>query len=179
MSVIVVYTYKTAESLIAACGSGKWKLDIGKARKAKYLVCVRNKTPKPEDHGTVPNELIGPEQHQSAFLVARITGIEPSDEANRSVVLFDRYARVSIPDVWKGWRYPVRYLDSLGDLGILEADLEFLPTEDSPSSPAPAGGVRSLDTPALEGHLTIAEAKRRLARTFGVAPDAIDITIRG
>jgi hypothetical protein len=33
--------------------------------------------------------------------------------------------------------------------------------------------------PALtDGHLTIAEAKKRLAATFGVSTDAVEITIR-
>ncbi len=178
MTVIAVYTYKTADSLVAVGGSGKWKLDVPKARKAKYLVCVRNRNPKPEDHGPVPTEMIGTEEHQSAFLVAKITGIEQSDEESRSIVLFDRYALVSIPYVWKGWRYPVRYLDSLDDLGIFEADLEFVPTDGSAALSRPVPVARSLDTPTLET-LTISEAKRRLARTFGVSPEAIDITIRG
>jgi DNA-binding XRE family transcriptional regulator len=35
------------------------------------------------------------------------------------------------------------------------------------------------DWPRKPGHLTITEAKKRLAAAFGVTPEAIEITIRG
>jgi hypothetical protein len=82
----------------------------------------------------------------------------------------------------KGWKSRIRWARSLRSLGraaqgktakVDEIDSEI--AEDVVSQPPPpAGGELSAGRP-----LTIAEAKRGLAATFGVSPEAIDIIIRG
>lgn len=62
----------------------------------------------------------------------------------------------------------------------MEIDLEGLEwrlvsAARGPSLPPPRESTRSEAEPML----TIAEAKKRLAVTFGVKPDAVEITIRG
>jgi hypothetical protein len=81
---------------------------------------------------------------------------------------------VNIPDAWKGDRNPVKY-STLKKLGIDLSTLEWAPmpelTEPAPEAKAPAATTGA--------PLTMAEAKRGLALTFGVSPEAIEITIRG
>jgi hypothetical protein len=97
---------------------------------------------------------------------------EPGD---RWLIEIDEYARIAIPNVWK-WRNPVKYT-TLADLGIDPTKLTFekVPKrEEEPANP-PTGSTMQWP-PAT---LTIAEAKKALAATFGVKPEAVEISIRG
>jgi hypothetical protein len=59
-------------------------------------------------------------------------------------------------------------------LGINPDQLEFEPVPAVTTFPRPSAAA-----PSIPMKLTIAQAKRALAATFGVTPDAIEITIRG
>jgi hypothetical protein len=92
--------------------------------------------------------------------------------------VFSEFARVNIPDAWHwGHRNPVKYAD-LGELGIDLSQLHWEPmpepSEMMLSLPAEADTLATTDIP-----LTMAQAKKGLALTFGVAPEAIEITIHG
>jgi hypothetical protein len=119
----------------------------------------------------------GKEAHGTAFMVGRIADVVPSTETEgRWLVTFDQYARIDIPDVWQGWRNPVKYT-TLDKLGVSLQGVTF-----QPMPPIDADGEISLephngDKQAFR--LTISEAKRGLAASFGVPPDAVEITIRG
>ncbi len=65
---------------------------------------------------------------------------------------------------------------SLSELRIDPAKAKFKSVPQGPASPARAGRFAA-DAPV--GMLTIAEAKKALAATFGVKPEAVEITIRG
>jgi len=80
--------------------------------------------------------------------------------------------RVNISEIWKGDRNPVKYA-TLEDLGIDPSTLkwETMPEQSEKKNTLPT-------TPSSLG-LTLAEAKKGLALTFGVPPDAVEITIRG
>ena len=84
-------------------------------------------------------------------------------------------ARVSIPDVWKHWRNPVRYV-SLSELGVGTDDLEFQPVAGRREAQTKC---ESQPAPRPPATLTIADAKKALAAAFGVKPEAVEITIRG
>jgi hypothetical protein len=93
--------------------------------------------------------------------------VVPSTEnLERYLVRFSEYAQVNIPNVWKNDRKP----------GIDPSKLKWQPMPEPsrhlmlPVATAPQVVVASL---------TMAEAKRGLVLTFGVAPEAIEITIRG
>jgi hypothetical protein len=176
-SCILVFTSRSVEQLTAQGGSQAWVLDPKRARGHRYVVCAWNSTGE-----YVQNS--GARQHGEAYLVAPITSIEPAappEEANRYIIRFSSFARVAIPNVWPhGQRNPVFYT-TLHDLGIDPDALDF--TEAPPSvvpdhsresllalPPAPSGAVHAL---------TIAAAKVGLAAHYGVAPDAIEIVIRG
>ncbi len=83
---------------------------------------------------------------------------------------------MNVPEVWKHWRNPVRYV-SIDDLGIDVKALSFqpMPTEAKETKVAHDAAPAAASAKGM----TIAEAKKALAVTFGVSPDAVEITIRG
>jgi hypothetical protein len=168
---LVVFTGKSVESILRDGGTNWWRVDRNRARNCEFVLCTRN---------TKAEWSEGPEDHHSGFLVGRVSGVIPETNApaeDRFQIQFSEYARVDIPDAWKGDRNPVKYVTSLEEYGVNPAQLEWqlMP------APIPDGGTRPDERPPNndDGLLTIAEAKRRLALTFGVTPDAIEITIRG
>lgn len=88
------------------------------------------------------------------------------------------YARIDVPNIWDHGRNPVRYtsLDELAKDGITLEGIEFqpMPVLDE-SGPAEA----AQPAPNMAREMTIEDAKKGLAATFGVKPEAVEITIRG
>jgi len=125
------------------------------------------------------------EDHHSAFLVGKISNVVPclptpgNDEAakNRYLIQFSEFARVNIPNCWAGDRNPIVYR-SLGNLGIDLSTLKWEPMTKSNGEPEPSNDVTPIQALGVNP-LTMAEAKRGLALTFNVPPEAIEITIRG
>jgi hypothetical protein len=165
---ILVFTGKTVENMLNDGGSLAWALDQVRARQYEFVVCARNSRAS----FTRP----GPEPHGSAFLVARIGDVVPAPgEEARFLITFAEYARIDVPRAWQGWRNPVRYT-TLEDIGINPDTLTFEPLPEA--SPRPA--AQPATTGREDGRpLTISEAKRGLAKAFGVSEDAIEITVRG
>jgi hypothetical protein len=116
----------------------------------------------------------GKEPHGKAFMVGQVDDVVPSTETEgRWLVTFSAYALIDKPETWGGWRNPVRYT-TLEELGIDESELKF--------EPMPPVAIEAAAEPAPRkpgNGLTIAQAKEGLAQTFGVAPNAVEITIRG
>jgi hypothetical protein len=81
-----------------------------------------------------------------------------------------------ISNVWKGYRNPVKYT-SLEDSGIDPSSLKWEPMPEPASLPPPA--VEAPTPKGAVGMLTMVEAKKGLALTFNVPPEAIEITICG
>lgn len=165
---IVVFTAKSVERLLEEGGSSSWVLDRYNARAHEFIVCTRNA------HADWTE---GDEAHGSAFLIGRIGDVVPSpSDAGRWLVKFSEYTRVNLPDIWKGWRNPVRYT-TLEELGIDLSSLDF-ETMPPPKPQQVREQIKEKDQ-SKERRLTIEEAKRGLSLTFGVSPDAIEIIIRG
>jgi hypothetical protein len=165
---VIVFTFKSVERLLREGGSAAWRLDPGHARKCSYAVCTRNANSKRSE---------GHEPHRDAFLVGKIQDVVPAyKRPDRYLIRFSEYALVTVPNAWKGGRNPVSY-GTLEQLGIDPAALtwEPMPEPEEAAEPAEPSPVRR----GPVGPLTIAEAKHGLAQTFGVAPEAIEITIRG
>jgi hypothetical protein len=173
--VAVVFTAKSVERILREGGTSSWRLDRNHARKCAFAVCTRNAKADWSE---------GDEPHHAAFLIGRVSDVVPSpDRAHegRWLIQFSEYALVKIPDVWKGDRNPIKY-DTLGALGIDPSTLKFepMPKATEPAEPAPEVAPQSNVTSVASGRpLTMIEAKKGLALTFGVAPEAIEITIRG
>lgn len=172
---IAVFTARSPERIIVEGGSQAWVLNPVRAKLCKWLVCTQNL------HNPDHEFSDATEPHGSAFLVAKISGISPSPEGreDRWLIEISEFARVTTPDVWKHWRNPVRY-STLSELGI---DVDRLKLEKMPDGKEPAVKrepvAREASTTWPPATLTIPEAKKALAATFGVKPDAIEITIRG
>jgi hypothetical protein len=176
--IIVVFTAKSVERIISEGGSAAWRLDRKHARRCEYVVCTRNLHTEWGD---------GTEEHQSAFLIGKIRDVvscrptpeNAEHEKNRFLIEFTEYARLKIPNAWKGDRNPVKYA-TLDDLGI---DPTKLAWETMPEITETPKRDTSREVVSLNGAggkpLTMAEAKKGLALTFNVAPEAIEITIRG
>ena len=179
--VAVVFTARSIERILAEGGTSAWRLDRNHARRCAFAVCTRNAHNNTWDQGDWPQ---GKEAHQSAFLVAKILDVVPAtappenneSPENRYLIQFSEFARVDVPNAWKGYRNPVKY-SSFEELGIDPSTLKWEPIPESASLPAPA-----VEAPAPKqtvGAITMAEAKKGLALTFNVPPESIEITIRG
>jgi hypothetical protein len=172
--VAVVFTAKSLDRILNEGGTSSWRLDRNHARQCGFAVCTRNAN---------ADWVEGSEPHHSAFLVGKIREVVPclptpennESEKNRYLIQFSEFARVSIPDVWKGDRNPVKY-STLEDLGIDPSTLKW-ETMPAPSDEAERGLAQARLTGAQP--LTLAQAKKGLALAFNVSPESIEITIRG
>lgn len=165
--VVAVLTYKSVKTCLEVGGTQSWALDRAHAMRCRYAVLCRNGR-HPEVEDTKP--------HKTAFMVGKIDDVVPSgDHDGRWLITFSEYAEIDMPDVWKGGRNPVSYT-TLEALKVSLDGVEFkpMPTRDK-ALPQPDRQATA-SPPAM---LTIAEAKKALAATFGVKPDAVEITIRG
>lgn len=177
---IVVFTYRHKGEIIEEGGSQAWALNPSSASRCTYLVCTRNRY----------HEGAGPEQHHSAFLVGKITTVEIAPESKdnqkapfRYIVRFDEYAVIDPPrpEVWKGERNPVRYINDIADLGIDVSTLKWVRRSKQVNSIEldleNTNGATQQTASRLD--LIMAEAKAELASKLGIGSDRIEITIRG
>ena len=114
---LVVFTYRSKEETIEKGGSEAWRLNPERAANCEYLICTRNR----RYFGAASHlQAETPEQHGAAFLVGRITTVDPSpDWPGRYIVRFDECACVDPqPIVWRGAQNPVRYVKDISELGI-------------------------------------------------------------
>jgi hypothetical protein len=174
--VAVVFTAKSLERILSEGGTSAWRLGRNHARRCAYVVCTRNAN---------ANWAEGPETHHAAFLVGKIRDVVPcpptpeNNEApeNRYLIQLSEFARVNIPNVWKGDRNPVKYA-TLEELGIDPSILKWEIMQRPITATEPVTEVAPFIGHAVKP-LTMAEAKKGLALTFNVPPEAIEITIRG
>jgi hypothetical protein len=168
-SAIAVFTANSRDQILEVGGSASWVVAEKQARRREFLVCIRNARDVDfHDH----------EPHGTAFLVGRISGLEPHGVDRKGMKRFfiriSEYDLIDYPEAWGEWRNPVKYT-TLEELGIDPEQLKFkpMPTPTKVLTP-PAPPERS-----KTGALTIAEAKAGLALQFGVPPEAIEILIKG
>lgn len=189
---VVVFTCRGKERMIREGGSQAWRIDASRASKCNYVVCVQNR-----------NETWGQASapHKQAFLIAEISEISQSKESpNRQIIKFKSYADLAVPDRWDGNRNPVAYghlrdfgintLDDLEELSLCRLGTTFsFGVDASGESPgddydAAAIGCDQIEQEA-EGEereivpLSFEDAKRGLALRYEVAPEQIEIVIRG
>lgn len=168
---IVVFTARSPDRIVREGGSQSWVLNAARAKNAQWLVCTQNR--HNPDHAFSD----ATEPHGTGFLVGKITAIRQSQEEgddDRWLIAISSFARIDMADLWDHGRNPVRYT-SLAALGIDPEKLTWEPMPQAAQEAQPA----TRPTPGPSPALSIAEAKLALAATFGVKPDAIEITIRG
>ncbi|HEU5341667.1 hypothetical protein [Edaphobacter sp.] len=182
--IAVVFTARSIERILAEGGTSAWRLDPNRTCRCEFVVCTRNAHGR-WDQGDWG---VGPEPHHAAFVIGKIQKVVPStappengeSAKSRYLIQFSEFARVNIPNVWKGDRNPVKYMS----LENLDIDFSKLKWESLPE-PTNALTLVTETTSVLSapkatfGALTMAEAKKGLALTFNVPPEAIEITIRG
>ena len=170
---VVVFTAKGIERILREGGTSSWRLDRNHARQCVFAVCTRN---------SYADWVEGPEAHHSAFLVGKVKDVVPSPyhEDDRYLIQFSECALVNVPEVWKGDRNPVKY-STLEELGIDPSTLKWEQLAESAGAPeaAPPEAAPKVMPLTASAPLTMAEAKKGLALTFGVPAEAIEITIRG
>ena len=179
--VAVVFTGRSIERILAEGGTSAWRLDPNRTRRCEFVVCTRNA----RGHWDQGDWGEGTEAHRAAFLIGKVQKVVPNTAPpennespnNRYLIQFSEFARVNIPNVWTGDRNPVKYR-SVDDLGIDFSKLKWeqMPEPDSASAPVYEASPVSQNGAKP---LTMAEAKKGLALTFNVPPEAIEITIRG
>lgn len=173
---VVVFTARSPDRILREGGSQAWKLDPVRAKNCTWLVCAQNQNHKDVAFSDAT------EPHGSAFLIGKISAVRQSTEEgddDRWMIVISEFARIDIPALWANWRNPVKYL-SFSELGINLRSLKFKPVPASEVTEAPTQkSSPAAPTKAPAQMLTIAEAKKALALTFGVKPDAIEITVRG
>jgi hypothetical protein len=170
---IIVFTARSPEQIVGEGGSQSWVLKPMRAKNCQWLVCTLNRHNPDYElwDATVP--------HGAGFLIGKVSGIRPSQEGvgDRWLIAISEFARVNIPDLWDHGRNPVRYT-SLEALGIDPNKLKWEPVQQVPKDEADTPTPFSPSAPGSAPGLTIAEAKKALAATFGVSPEAVEITIR-
>jgi hypothetical protein len=168
LAAIVVFTSETKQNILGQGGSGDWVLSPKNAGRRQYLVCCRRQHWENRAEGIA---------QKAAFLIGRIASLKKVDASEnergqpRYRIQLSEYAELNLAGVWgrgrhKDLRNPVVY-ETLKQLGIGLRGLKFKPM------PQPSGA------PGKRTPLTIAEAKKALAATFGVKPEDVEITIRG
>jgi len=169
LDAIIVLTAARREEILANRGSGDWVLNPDKASQCRYLICCRKSRWDNRADG-IPA--------RSAFLIGtikslvRAEGLPNARQQHRYRIEISDYALIDYADIWRpDWRNPVAY-------GSLAA-FKIAPGALTPIESAPAGANPPVTNPAAAPKMTIAEAKRALAETFGVKPEDIEINIRG
>jgi hypothetical protein len=165
---VVVFTARSPERLVREGGSQAWVLNPSRAKRCDWLVCTQNRHNPDYDFSDAT------EPHGSGFLLGKISSVRPSaedHEGGRWIIEISEFARIDYPNLWDHGRNPVRY-SSLEELGITLEGIDLKPVTQ------PNRGVEEASAQAAPSGLTIPEAKKALAATLGVRPEAIEITIR-
>ncbi|MDB5748323.1 MAG: macrophage stimulating factor [Massilia sp.] len=183
MESVIVYTGKDLRQMREDGGCGHWTASPIRVEAAQYLVCVRNRR---EQWAAADFE------HGVAFLIARIDSTKPSPHAARITIGFNSYAMLDIPNAWellaKRQRFPVAYMETSELFRRLQLNPDDLTWCQLLSKAAPLQVAETTVPYALPANPagdkgagltgTIAEAKRKLAESLGIASERIEITIR-
>lgn len=163
---IVIFTRDERESVIAANGSGSWRINVEKWVGVIDWLILTNK---------VGNS-------RQVTLVGRVVGFEPDTggkNPGRYAVKIDAYALMDDPNLTfsSDSTNPVQFRKAADVLKFDPRTLEMT------SVPEQTLRQSYEDTPGATKQppakpLTIAQAKEGLAVSFGVSPDQIEITIR-
>lgn len=164
---IMVFTFRPASMILEQGGSQAWALKPANARRCKYVVCTRNRF----------HDGAGPETHGTAFLVGKISSVEPSPErSDRFIIRFEEYALVKSENpAWPGSRNPVSYLDDIRELGIDPDTLNWQPMPEPSSDEADFANEEG----EAEAGMSFDEARAAIAMRYRVPPENVEIVIRG
>lgn len=109
-SILLIFTSKQRDDIIELGGTGWWKVDPVKARRATHVILVHNA------HDRLRSG--DPDHHGRSFMIATIRDVV-QDEDGRWLIQFDEFANTDAGVEWPGYRNPVTYVDSDEILGQL------------------------------------------------------------
>jgi hypothetical protein len=155
---VMVFTGKSLNNFVDEGGSGDWTVRPNRIRNCRWLVAAKNQ------HA---DWSVGTEEHGTAFLIGQISGIRESDEPGRSVIRFDRYAEINIPEAWPGQRNPVMYT-TIDKIGIHPDALEW--------KDMPKGNPQ--EPKAMDAAAVLRAAKATIAKALAIDSQQVEITIR-
>src|SRR6266568_2212518 len=165
--VVMVFTARSAEAIVAAGGSYSWATRRARAQQCEWVVCAQNRR-HPD-----PQFADGREPHGSAFFIGRMAAVLPSpdpDYDDRWMFAISEWAPIQIRSAWKGWRNPVHYT-SVDELGIDLGDLQFEPL--APPTAPPNSNERA----APELARALANVRRFAATELQLDPAKVRILI--
>src|SRR4051794_5972570 len=101
---IRVFAFQSVEQILSRGGTGSWHVKPENAARREYAVITRNARDERLPRGST-------EQHRSAFMIGKISGVEPDPRMEgRYVFIFSEYALINVPDAWaEAPRNPVGY----------------------------------------------------------------------
>ena len=184
-TVLLIFTSKQRDDIIEIGGTGWWKVDPVKARKATHVILVHNAHDRRRSGD--------PARHGQSFMVATIRGVA-QDEDGRWLVQFDEFADTDAGIEWPGFRNPVTYGDSdelLGQLKIgewqkmapvdVKIAIEARRRDDASVSRMEARAPVVASDKAPAGTMTFGQIidhhRTLLARDLGVDPGSVRISI--
>jgi len=202
---VMVYTYKSKETILKYGGSQSWKLNPNRVKKCEYIICFNNST-----HSLSENK----ENFGQAFFVGKISNVKRNYgfiTNDRWIIEFDEYAEINMIDNWKitssnapylwgGWRNPVIYLptkevkinfDKLLFKKAPERDLSFIEQhgkmekewfQNLSAETNQENIIRKENLKEISNKvdsLTIEEAKIGLSKYYNIPEENIEIILRG
>ena len=163
-----VFTARSIDQVMNKLGgTAYWKVDANRIKPGMLVMLYRNADAKMRRE---VGETKASEEHGRAFAVGEVRDVVKAHHLSRwpdrSLIRFTRLSLLKSdnPPMWPKNRNPVLY----GEVEIDPAQIEWRDID--PNLPLP-------DEMLDPTHLTIDEAKRRLALTMGVEPSAISITV--
>ena len=184
--VLLVFTVE-GEDLIRKRGwSGYWPVNLERAKEFKYIIFCQNLNKAKAMKEDWESFATASKPHSTGFLLAKVTDVVPANQLDpgpnvedRSIFTLSQVAKIDVPNLWKGWRFPVNYEHTLQDLGIDLDGLLFDPMP--PPTRVETGRATqsvSLSEPVGEtGHSDLADIERYAAKRLGVRPDEVEIAI--
>ena len=183
---IMVFTDRNVDFLLAHRGTQSWSLNLKRARKCQYVICVANAMSDTSDFQEEHYD------HGKGFFVGKNLSFGKSffGPDSKYIIEFEEYALISEPNLWGASKNPVCYAD-INRLGFDVNKLNFTRApernwpwvkEDANRNNEVYETMHSSEGPNLElsnnGALSFDEAKSGLSLKYGIPIEKIEIIIR-
>lgn len=175
--VLLVFTVEGEDLILRRGWSGYWKVSAWRAREIKYVLFCQNTNNTGDKKDWEFATATKP--HGAGFMLARLAEVVPSqDVEGRWNLKLDGFVRVDLPNLWKGWRFPINYEHTLQDLGLDPDTLSFEPMP-PPEEVEAAEAMQVVEEtrPVSRSDSALADIEKYAAERLGVQPDEVEISI--
>ena len=182
---LLVFTRDDTDTLLKYKGTQEWSLNLKRARKCQYVICVANAL---DERSTFED----PYDHAKGFLIGRNLKVDKSiyGDDSKFIIEFEEFAKISIPHLWGASKNPVKYanIDHLG-IDFSSLNFELAPERDwewvredmfhKNYLDGKMPDTQNAETKQSEiRELSISEAKLGLSLKFGISVEDIEIIIK-